>query len=275
VDSGDFFVEGGDIDLFLDTENLIAVGDVKSRLVRKQASGAKVSAGALFTGSDPIIGTAARLDYRKDTGTATYTGAPKAPASLQQGDTRIFAIELVFEEGTNELQGKGDVDSRIPMTVTDDQGRSQVKEQRVRADAMSYDDALRRAEYRGQPVILTTVDGVTEGQTMVFEFGETARALKRLRAMRAVFATRSDGHEFSGTDLDYLVDDDLYILTGSPGNPAAVKQPARDPKAVGARCDFTEGQRLEFSRRTGGLKSSGPLVSTEPRACTESLRKSR
>ena len=275
VDSGDFFVESPDIDLFLDTDNLLAVGDVKTRLVRKAAPGAKSTPGALFTGSDPIIGAAAKLDYRKDTGTATYTGAQKTRALLQQGDTRILANELVFEEATNRLRGKGDVDSRIPMTVTDEQGRSQVKDQQVRAETMVYDDASRQAEYRGQPVILTTADGVTEGLTMIFELAEDGKTLKRLRAMGSVFASRGDGHEFSGSTLEYRMEDDLYILTGRSGDPALVKQPPGDPKTAGGRCDVTAGQRLEFSRRTGGFQNSGSPFSTDPRACTETLRKPR
>jgi len=273
--SGEFWVESADINLFLDTENLLATGDVKTRLVRKAPTGGKGSPTGMFGGTDPITGTAAKLDYRKDTGKATYTGASTTPALLQQGDTRIFANELVFEEATNRLEGKADVDSRIPMTVTDDKGRSQVKEQQVRADTMSYDDASRQAQYRGQPVILTTADGVTEGLTMIFELAEDGKTLKRLRAIGSVFASRSDGHEFSGTELDYRVEEDRYILTGSPGIEARVKQPPRDPKAAAPVCDFTTGQKFEYSHRTGGFQNQGSTFSTDPGACTQSLRKPR
>jgi hypothetical protein len=77
------------------------------------------------------------------------------------------------------------------MTVTEDQGRSQVKDQQVRADTMSYDDAARRAEYHGKPVILTTADGVTEGLTMSFELAEDGKTLKRpARGGRRVCLTR-------------------------------------------------------------------------------------
>jgi lipopolysaccharide export system protein LptA len=275
VDSGDFWVDGPDIDLFLDTENLIAVGGVKTRLVRKTASGTKGAPGALFAGSAPIIGDAAKLDYRKDTGTATYTGAPKALALLQQGDTRIFANVLVFEEAANRLKGTGDVNSRIPMTVTDEKGRTEVKEQQVRAETMSYDDASRRAEYHGQPVILTAADGVTEGLTMTFDLAEDGKALKRLHAVGSAFASRIDGHEFSGVELEYRMEDDVYVLTGRSGTPAQMKQPPRDPKAAASLCDFTIGQKFEFSRRTGDLRNYGSPFLTDQRACTESLRKPR
>jgi hypothetical protein len=140
---------------------------------------------------------------------------------------------------------------------------------------MAYDDASRRAEYHGKPVVLTTVDGVTEGLTMVFELADDGKTLKRLHAVGGVFAKRADGHEFSGAELEYLMDDDLYILKGRSGDPARVKQPAADPKAAGARCDFTSGQRLEFSRRTGGFRNSGSPFSTDQLACTETLRKPR
>ena len=275
VSSGEFFVASADIDLSLETEDLIAVGDVKTTLERKAAAGAKTTRGGLFSGSTPITGSAARLDYRKATGKATYTGAPKAPALLQQGDTRIFANELVFEEAVNSLKGTGDVDSRMPMTVTDQQGRSQVKEQQVLAETMSYDDASRQAQYRGQPVILTTADGVTEGLTMFFELAEDGKTLKRLRAVGSVFASRSDGHEFSGTELDYRMEEDRYILTGSSGIPAQVKQPPRDPKAPAPVCDFTIGQKFEYFHRTGGFQNYGSGFGTDPGACTVSLRKPR
>jgi lipopolysaccharide export system protein LptA len=276
VDSGDFYVESADIDLFLDTEDLIAVGDVKTTLERKTTSGAKSAQGGLFSGSAPVTGAATKLDYRKATGRATYRGAPEAPAMLQQGDTRILAHELVYEEAANHLRGAGEVDSSMPMTVTDDQGRSQVKVQRVRAETMSYDDAARRAEYRGKPVVLTTVDGVTEGLTMVFELAEDGKTMKRLRATGGVFASRSDGHEFSGAELDYRFEDDLYILSGGPATPARVKQPPRDPKVPTSSCDFTVGQKFEFSHRTGGFRNYGAGgFSTERGSCTESLRKPR
>jgi lipopolysaccharide export system protein LptA len=275
VDSGDFFVDSSDIDIDLNTENLLAVGDVKTSLVRKSASGAKSAPGGLFAGSEPIRGAAAKLDYRKDTGKAIYTGAPKARALLQQGDTRIFANELVFEEAANRLKGTGDVDSSIPMTSTDGQGRSQVKMQQVRAETMSYDDASRQAEYHGKPVVLTTADGVTEGLTMFFELAEDGKTLKRLRAVGSVFASRSDGHEFSGTELDYRMEDDRYILTGRSGTPARMKQPPGDPKAAAPLCDFTIGQKFEFSHRTGGFQNFGSGFDTKPGACTESLRNAR
>lgn len=275
VDTGEFFVASPDIDIDLNTENLIALGGVKTRLLRKASSGAKSGQGGLFAGSDPIIGDATTLDYRKDTGKATYTGAPKALALLQQGDTRIFASELVFEEAANRLKGTGNVDSSIPMTSTDEQGRSQVKMQQVKAETMSYDDASRQAEYHGRPVILTTADGVTEGLTMFFELAEDGKTLKRLRAVGSVFASRSDGHEFSGTELDYRMEDDRYILTGRSGTPARVKQPPRDPKAASPVCDFTIGQKFEFSHRTGGFQNFGSMFGTDPGACTDSLRKPR
>lgn len=275
VDSGDFWVESTDINLTLDTEDLIAIGDVKTSLVRRAASGAKTASGSLFAGSDPIKGTAARLDYSKDAGRAKYTGAQNTRATLEQRDTRILANELVFEETTNSLRGQGDVDSRIPMTVTDDQGRSQIKQQQVMADTMSYDDASRRAEYHGKPVILTTVDGVTEGLTMFFDLAEDGKTLKRLRAVSSVFASRTDGHEFSGAELEYRMEDDVYVLTGRSGVTAQMKQSPRDPKAAGSLCDFTEGQKFEFSGRTGDLRNAGSGFSTEPRPCTETLRKPR
>jgi lipopolysaccharide export system protein LptA len=275
ADSGEFYVEGSIVNLFLDTENLNATGDVKTTLTRKAASGQKPAQGSLFSGTEPINGTAEHLEYSKDTGKATYTGAPKTRALLQQGSTRILANELVFEEATNRLQGRGDVDSRIPMTVTEDQGRSQVKDQQVRADTMSYDDAARRAEYQGKPVILTTADGVTEGLTMTFDLAEDGKTLKRLRAVADVFASRVDGHEFSGVELEYRMEDDVYVLTGRSGTPAQVKQPPRDPKALEKLCDFTIAQRLEFSGRTGSIQSFGPSVSTNPHPCTDSLRKPR
>jgi hypothetical protein len=150
-----------------------------------------------------------------------------------------------------------------------------VKTQQVKADTMAYDDALRRAEYHGRPVTLTADGGTTEGLVMIFELAEDGKTLKRLRAQGNVFGTRSDGMEFSGVELEYRVDDDLYVLTGRAENPAVIKQPPVDPKAGDGRCDFPEGQRLEFSPRTGSFKSSGSPVGSNKRPCSESLRKSR
>lgn len=275
VDSREMFVESISIDLELNTENLLAVGDVKTTMNRKQSTGAAATQGGLFTGSEPIFATAAQLRYLKDTGLATYTGAPKSPAVMHQKDKRIQANELVFEENTNKLTGKGEVDSRIPMSVSDDQGKSQLKTQQVKADTMAYDDALRQAVYHGKPVTLTTTDGTTEGLVMTFELAEDGKTLNRLRAQGNVFGSRNDGMQFSGVELEYRVEEDLYILTGRSGSPAVIKQPPADPKAGDGQCDFPEAQRLEFSPRTGSFKSSGSTVGSNKRPCSESLRKPR
>jgi hypothetical protein len=79
---------------------------VKTTLDPKGRARARSRAqGSVFGhGTDPWHGRA--LEYSKDTGKATYTGAPKTRALLQQGSTRILANELVFEEATNRLQGR-------------------------------------------------------------------------------------------------------------------------------------------------------------------------
>ena len=273
VNSGDFNVTSLTIDLVLNTENLIANGDVRSSLVRKPATGQKTSQGRLFSGSEPIRGRSAHLDYRKDTGTATYTGGVKAPAELQQADTLIRANRLVFEENTNRLSGTGEVDSRIPMSVTDENSKGQMKEQKVRADTMTYDDALRRADYKGKPVTLTTTDGDTEGLEMVFELAEDGKTLRRLHTKGQVFASRTDGYEFSGLELEYRVADELYILTGKADNLARVKEPPADAKAE--MCNVMSGLRLEFSRKTGGVQNDNSGFKSFKIPCSESLRKPR
>jgi hypothetical protein len=80
---GEFYVEGSEVNLFLDTENLNATGDVKTRWSASRA-GPEVRAGLAFRGREPIHGSADHLEYSKDTA-KRRTPARRRPRAASAG----------------------------------------------------------------------------------------------------------------------------------------------------------------------------------------------
>ena len=138
VQTADLTVDATEIDVFLETENLKARGNVKTRTVKTPES-KKRPAGSLFEGDEPVYGTADSLDYVKETGKANYAGSARGLAHLQQGKTDIAAVRLEFTESTNNLVGTGQVDSAIFMTAptSDSNGEAKPQVYRVKADTLT------------------------------------------------------------------------------------------------------------------------------------------
>lgn len=269
-----FQVDAREIDMETATENLDARVNVRTRMVRNAKDAAK-AAGSLFEGSKPVIGAADRLVYRPDTGTATYTGSEKNPASLLQagGGTSVRALTIDFVESTNQLSARGRVDSTLQMAATDAKG-SQARNYAVKADSLNYDDTKRVAIYQGKesPAVLTTSDGTIEGQTMTFALAEASRTLKSLRATGAIYARLAGGYEAVGDQLDYDAATEEYTLTSSGKSIAQVKAPeAREAgKPVSGVCTHAQSTAIRFNVKTGDpqlLGSGQALQKTEKKNC--------
>jgi lipopolysaccharide export system protein LptA len=282
VDQERLSVTARDIDLTTASENLEATGSVRTRMERDKARAAK-AAGSLFEGTDPIIGAADRLEYRRDSGQATYTGNARSLASLSQGATSVSGETIVFVESSNQLTARGKVESELQMAPTEAEAKAgKLKTYGVRADTLQYDDAKRVAVYQGQPAVLKTVDGDIEGGTLTFVLAETSRTLKTMRATGVAFARLAGGYEAVGDTLDYDAATEVYTLRSTrAGSLARVKSPKKvEPGApVSDACTLSESTIIEFNVRAGEVQMPGKgeanKTTTEKPCASIDLRPSR
>jgi lipopolysaccharide export system protein LptA len=280
VDTADMSVNALTIHVNTNTNDLDAQGSVVTRSTASATDTAKP--GALFGGSEPIIGSAETLRFTKTTGAAVYTGTPRAQAQLKQGQSEITADRIDYSDTTRGLVGTGKVYSVWWLETTADTPGAKdkpLKSQRVRADTMTYDDATRIAVYKGAPVHVTTSDSDIEGRMVTFRLAETERALKSMRAEGGVWATLSGGSEAVCEVLVYDAAIDVYTLEGLLGQETAkVKSPRADSPPTKPMCDLYTGMRLQLNRKTGAVTVPGtgqaPRVTDEV-ACSTSLRRSK
>ena len=260
VDQEQLSVGARDIDLTTASENLEARGEVRTRMERDKERAAKAS-GSLFAGTDAIIGASDRLEYRRDSGRATYTGSAKSPASLSQGETSVRGETVVFVESTNQLSARGKVESTLQMAPTEAEAKAgKLKAYEVRAETLQYDDAKRVAVYEGLPAALKTVDGDIEGGTLTFELAEASRTLKTMRATGIAYARLAGGYEAVGDTLEYDAATEVYTLRSTrAGSLARVKAPKKtEPGApVSEACTLSESTTIEFNVRTTDVQMPG------------------
>ena len=263
VKTAEMTVDGRAIDLGLQTEDLHARGDIVTRSTPK-ASAKGTSQASLFEPEKLVLGQATELQYVKESGKATYTGAPKAPARLRQDATEISADRIEYTENTNHLTARGNVDSTIEMMAPAEGGKPPALQRyRVLAETLVYDDAQRTAVYKGPKVTLTMVDNTRiESSAVTFELAKESRDLKRMRAEgpnRGVFGTLSGGYEVLGDLLTYDAEASVYTLTGKN---ALVKSQDKDAagQPPGVRCKLTTSPTIVLDRKTGSIQTRGTAL---------------
>ena len=270
----DFAVDGQTIDLFLDSHNLTAKGSVATRSSGKPAEGdARPSRSGLLTDDEPVYGSADVLEYARGSGTAVYTGSTKAPARLRQDQTEIAATKIRVVDATGNLEATGRVDSVLIFAPSTAAEGTPAAPQRYRivAEALVYEDAKRTATYRGQPAMMTSGDGLTEGQVLTLILGEATRTLERMTVETNVYAKMSGGYEADGDTLVYRAGTDVYVITGRPAR-------VKSPNSSGEGCLLTKNLTLELNRQTGSVRSPShgqTPGSTDAIACDVSIRSIR
>lgn len=257
------------IDVDLETQDLHAVGDVKTvNTPAPDAATRKDTSAGLFTDGETMLGFGAEFWYDNAKGRARYRGTRQAPARLTQGDTTVAAESVELSEQTRDLTAAGAVDSAFMATA---QGDAAPKRYRVTADSLEYKDSARTADYAGAPVTLTGTDGTTTARTMVMTLAPEGRQLERLDARGDVHTVlEQQGREAYADTLLYESALSRYTLRGQPLRlRAAGDKPGTCSLWQARMCHFPAG---------GGSPECPPderagLVERRDVACTGPLQK--
>jgi LPS export ABC transporter protein LptC len=199
--------------------------------------------------------TSENLDYRGDTGTATYSGG----VMLWQGDTAVRADRVILDQQRAGLIAAGNARLSLPL----DGGTSVGRGAEIR-----YDDPQRRITILGAPAdernvpergrggaapAIAAVPAQLAGpqgdlqaeQIEVFLAQETSQ-LNRLDARRRVNA-RVDTRVATADQLSYVEADGRYVLVGVPRMPVRVVETCRE----------TTGRTVTFFKSTDRIIVDG------------------
>ncbi len=259
---GSLTVDAENIDLSVDTQDLVATGNVTS--VSRPETGREGTATGLFEAGKPVYGSAAELRYEAQRGTATYRGEPERPARLVQGENRVVAAEVKIERETNNLTASGSVESLFIETPEDPAAEPRSSE--VTADALVYEDASRTATYTGT-VRFGNQDGRTEADRLVLQLSASRTVAAFDATGETVFAELTGGHEAKGQRLTYTGETRAYTLIGRPAQ-------AKSPDESGGGCVLTIGAQATLTPGRGASWQStapGP-VQTRKVKCEVSIR---
>jgi lipopolysaccharide export system protein LptA len=274
VDDGDLTVDAQQIDIDINTDDLDARGDVKTRNRPSAPSAAPQTKSALFDFNDPnrpIYGTSEKLKYTSDTGRAVYTGTPETLARTWQDQNSVQGDEVTVETETHNLKAVGHVSSVYFLTpAADSTGRSsgpppKPTEYRGSADSLDYRDAEHIATYVGAPATLKSADSTTTAPRIDVTFNDQGNSIDQLIATGGAYAQLEGGREAVGQKLVYVAATETYTLTGSTATPARVKLPNSDKSG----CTKSTGEKLTFTKQSG---SADGARMTENIACTVSIK---
>ncbi len=244
-------VTAGKIVLNESTGDLAAEGEVATRYQQPSSPPGRQNSG-LFTESQPVFATAGRMISLQQQGKVEY----RDQARLWQGEDRIEADVITIERQAQNLFAEGNVMSYL--RAEQESGTAGKKNEGSRmlisAQAMRYDDAVRRAVYRGGVTLkrgLLTIHseelegvfsaqgseskqrlekGVARGQVRISQknpaaagarqgYGQTAiyeppAALVRLDGAPARVVDEA-GNETRGPQLTYRLNDDRLLVQGN------------------------------------------------------------
>ena len=246
VDDGSVHVDALWIQVTMDTHDLQARTNVKTRMLNQPSSGESLKTSALFDDSQPVYGTGASLQYVSASHEATFAGEARVPARVYQADGRnwISATDrITVQQESGNLHALGTVVSTFLFdSASDDEPRGNASGRRGAASAartgappaaadadtkptvangheMTYIDADRRAVYVGDasgPATLRGPDMDVGAREIVLALVKDQRALKTLEATGAMTATFEAGRETMGDKLVYDAISKTHVITGKP-----------------------------------------------------------
>jgi lipopolysaccharide export system protein LptA len=222
----------------LATNAVTATGEVSSVMQPAAARSGEGAARtpALLDGGQPLVASAAALEYDTQTRRATYTGR----ARLWQGDTNIRAEQIVLDEQSGDLSASGGVTSTLALqsTAPDAGTRGTI----ARGDEMRYDDAARTVTYtKGAQV--NGPQGDLTADRIALVLATPGRTLERIEGYGSVI-TRVAARDARGGRLTYHAADERYVLTGAPVQ-------------FTEECRVTSGRTLTFFGAAGKLIVDG------------------
>jgi lipopolysaccharide export system protein LptA len=194
---------------------LLAWGDVKSVLQppKKSAATSETKLPSMLKQDQAVIITADSLAYDGVASRATYDGS----AQLWQGDTTIRADSIGIDDKNGDLTADGSIVS----TTTAEQTDKDKKKERIRttatADSFTYEDARRKAAYRGS-VHLTGGQGDLTADAIDLYLKASGNEINRAEAWdsRNGLILREQGRKTVGSTLTYTSEDDRYEIRGTP-----------------------------------------------------------
>ena len=222
----------------LATNSVTATGAVSSVM---QPAAARSGAGAartpaLLDGGQPLIASAAALEYDSQARRAVYTGR----ARLWQGDTNIRAERIVLDEARGDLAASGGVTSTL--TLQAPAGPAGPKGTIARGDEMGYDDAARTVTYTKNAQV-NGPQGDLTADRIALVLASPERALERIEGYGTVVA-RVAARDARGGRLTYHASDERYVFTGAPVQ-------------FTEECRVTTGRTLTFFGTAGKLIVDG------------------
>ena len=231
-------VDAAAITIGLGTNAVTATGAVSSVMqpAATRSGGGEGRTPALLDGSQPLVASAAALDYDSQARTAVYSGK----ARLWQGDTNIIAERIVIDEQRGDLAASGGVKSTL--TLQAPPGSSAPRGTIARGDEMAYDEAARTVTYT-KNAQMNGPQGDLSADRIALVLATPGRALERIEGYGAVVA-RVAGRDARGQRLTYHASDERYVFTGAP------VQFTED-------CRITTGRTLTFFGTAGKLIVDG------------------
>ncbi len=241
------------------------------------------------TGSaEPLHVLAARADFQRVSGLATFFGGAGAPARLWQGASQVEAPLIEFSQAQKTLVARtNDPVRQAVRTVLvngkenhGDRGSSRDQPQliRVSSSSLRYSDADRRAQFGGG-VVVQGVDGTVRGSevtallrpaavatgapgssTAQKSAGFMGGSLDRVNADGGVEVSEQ-GRRATGERLVYTAADGRFVMTGTPTAPPKVVDDVQGT-ITGAALEFHAGDNsvMVLGNAKGG---DGGRVHTE------------
>ncbi len=265
---------GDTVDVSIESHDVRAAGNAESR-TRPQPKAASDTS-SLFDRSKPIQGSAAVIAYVSKSGRVTYTGTARQLARVGQDKNEVNAEEIILEDASQNLVAHRRVDTTLELAAPiDGSGPAEATVYRITSDELDFDQAARRAIFRGALVNLRGAEEQAEGRTLEFRLAADSRTVTGFTIAGKVYTRLSSGHEAVGDRLVFDAATGVYTLTGGD-KPALVKSPPEADGAVDARCALQTGLALEFDRKKSGVRSSGPggpVSSTVYVPCSQPIRR--
>ena len=288
-------VDAREMDIWLDSQDLVARGDVQAELRPDAAgrTGGAASGAGIFDRGKPVRGRAATLHYRGSE--AVFEGVTPSLANLTQDDSSVDAEVLTLVTDTNNLRATRQVTARFqlaaPATTPAARGGAagtstpasapRATRYTITGHGLEYDDKARalvatRAE--GAQVTLTTSDGTVDADRIVFTLEPGTRALRNFVATGNVSAVLDEaaatGRAARGAaerqrravcdQFEFIAAGERYVLIGRPSATVLV------PQETGPLCQRFNGVRLEFARGTRDLSGHSSSMTDVP--CTTPVR---
>jgi lipopolysaccharide transport protein LptA len=187
----------------------------------------------------PVYATSDRLAYDGLSHVAVYT----KDARLWQGDTAISGDALTVDDASGNLSSKGHVRSTLMLEQTDPKTKRVDRMSSIAvADAMTYEDAQRRATYTTN-AHASGPQGDLHADKIEMYLKVSGSELDRVEAYTNV-TTRDATSVATGDRFTYFADEGRYVMLGTPVR-------------VCAEGRETTGRTLRFSRDSNTITVDG------------------